>query len=70
MANFFELPKRVKKEKSKSLRKNCPYLELFWSVFSRIWTEYGKIQSISPYSVRLQESTDQKTPITDTVFTQ
>ena len=70
MANFFELPKRVKKEKSKSLRKNGPYLELFWSVFSRIWTEYGKIQSISPYSVRLQESTDQKTPITDTVFTQ
>ena len=24
-----------------SLRKNCPYSELFWSVFSRIRTEYG-----------------------------
>ena len=23
------------------LREKCPYLELFWSVFSRIWTEYG-----------------------------
>ena len=26
-----------------SLRENCPYLDLFWSVFSRIWTEYGEI---------------------------
>ena len=34
------------------LRKMCSYLELFWSVFSRIWTEYGEIQSISPYSVQ------------------
>ena len=24
------------------LREKCPYSELFWSVFSRIWTEYGK----------------------------
>ena len=32
----------------------CPYLELFWSFFSRIWTEYGEILSeylsvFSPY---------------------
>ena len=27
------------------LRKKCPYSELFWSVFSSIWTEYGEIQS-------------------------
>ena len=26
-----------------SLREKCPYLELFWSVFSRIRTECGKI---------------------------
>ena len=26
-----------------TLRKKCPYSELLWSVFSRIWTEYGKI---------------------------
>ena len=42
-----------------SLHKKCPYLELFWSVFSHIWTEYGEIRSISPYSARMRESTDQ-----------
>ena len=33
-----------------SLRKNCPYSDLFWFVFSRI---------ISPYSVRMPENMDQ-----------
>ena len=33
-----------------SLRKKWPYSELFWSVFSRIGTEY---------SVRIRENTDQ-----------
>ena len=28
-----------------SLRKTCPYLVLFWSVFSRIQSEYGKIRT-------------------------
>ena len=42
-----------------SLREKCPYSELFWSVFSRIQTEYGELQSKSPYSVRMQEYTDQ-----------
>ena len=37
----------------------CPYSELFWSVFSRIWTEYGEILRISPYSVRMRENMDQ-----------
>ena len=33
-----------------SLLKKCPYSELFWSVFSRIQTEYGEIRSYSgPY---------------------
>ena len=41
------------------MRKNCPYLELFGSVFSRIRTEYEEIRSISPYSVRVGENTDQ-----------
>ena len=36
---------------SGALRKQCPYLELFWSVFSRIQTEFG----VSPYSVRMRE---------------
>ena len=42
-----------------SLREKCPYSELFWSAFSRIRTEYGEIRSISPYSVRMRENTDQ-----------
>ena len=25
-----------------ALRKNCPYSEFFWSVFCRIWNEYGE----------------------------
>ena len=37
----------------------CPYSELFWSVFSRIWTEYREIRSISPYSVQIWENADQ-----------
>ena len=32
----------------------------FWSVFSCIRTEYGKILRISPYSVKIQENTEQK----------
>ena len=42
-----------------SLRKMCPYLELFWSASSRIWTEYREILRISPYSVRMRENVDQ-----------
>ena len=42
------------------LRKRCPYSELFWSVFSSIRTEYGKMLHISSYSVRMRENTDQK----------
>ena len=36
------------------LRKKCPYLEFFWSVFSRIWTEYRDLL--------------RKTPNTDTYY--
>ena len=41
------------------MRKKCPYSELFWSVFSRIRTEYGEMRSTSPYSVRMGENTDE-----------
>ena len=47
------------------LRKRSPYSELFWSVFSRIRTEYGAIRSISPYSVQMPENTDQNNSNTD-----
>ena len=43
-----------------ALRKKSPYSEFFWSVFSRIWTEYSETRSISPYSVRMKENKDQK----------
>ena len=46
--------------KKVSLREKCPYSEFFWSIFSHIWIEYGKIRSISPYSVQMREKTDQK----------
>ena len=42
-----------------SLCEKCPYSELFWSAFSRIWTEYGEILRISPYSVRMLKNVDQ-----------
>ena len=42
-----------------SLREKCSYSRLFWSAFSHIWTAYGEIRSISPYSVRMRENVDQ-----------
>ena len=38
------------------------YSEYFWSLFSRIWTEYGdtEIRSISLFSVKMRENPDQK----------
>ena len=45
---------------SNSLRETCPYSEFFWSVFSLLWTEYGEILPVSPYSVQMRENTDQK----------
>ena len=42
-----------------TLRKTCPYSELFWSVFSHIWTEYKEILCISLCSVPMQENTEQ-----------
>ena len=42
-----------------SLREKCLCSELFWSVFSRIRTEYREILRISLYSVRMWENTDQ-----------
>ena len=41
------------------LHKKCPYLELFWSAFSGIWTECGEMGSTCPYPVRMRGNTDQ-----------
>ena len=40
-----------------------------WSVFFRIRTECGKMRSISLYSVRMREITDQKLLRIWTIFT-
>ena len=42
-----------------TLPDKCPYLDLFWSAFSCIRTEYGEILRISLYSVRMRENADQ-----------
>ena len=42
-----------------TLLEKCAYLELFWSVFSRIRTKYREMLQISPYSVRVPKNTDQ-----------
>ena len=52
--------------RKRSLLKKCPYLELFWSVFSRIRTEYGEIIHTSPCSVRMGKIRTRITPNTDT----
>ena len=43
-----------------TLREKWAYSEFFWSLFSLIWTKYGELRSISLYSVRMRENTDQK----------
>ena len=42
------------------LCEKCPYLKFFWLVFSRIWTKYGEIRGVSPYSFQMREKSDQK----------
>ena len=46
------------------------YGGFFWSVFSCTRTKYGDLQSKSPYSVRIQENSDQKKLRSWTLFTQ
>ena len=40
--------------------KSVQIRRFFWSLFSRIRTKYVEIRSISPHSVRMRESKDQK----------
>ena len=60
MKSIYHHQQKLKANTRLSLHENCPYSELFCSVFSRIWTEYGEIRSISPCSVQIRENTDQK----------
>ena len=50
--------------------KSVQIRRFFWPVFSRIPTKYGEIRSISSYSVRMRENTDQKKLLIWTLFTQ
>ena len=50
-----------------TLRKICPNTEVFLISIFMIRTQYGEAPSVSPYSVRIRENTDQKkTPLLDT----
>ena len=40
--------------------KNVQIRSFFWSIFSRIRTEYGETRSISPYSVRMRQKRTRK----------
>ena len=40
-------------QKMIQLRKKCRYSEIFQSVFSHIWTEYGNLLHKSPSSVQM-----------------
>ena len=40
------------------LRKKCPYSELFWPVFSRIWTEYHIQSECGKIRTRITPNTD------------
>ena len=62
-------PERYKTDRNHCV-KSVQIRSFFWSVFSRIRTEYGEIRSISPYSVRMRENTDQKKFRIWTLFTQ
>ena len=50
--------------------KSVQIRSFLWSLFSRIWTEYEEIRSISPYSVRIRKTADQKKLRIWTHFTQ
>ena len=40
--------------------KSAQIRSISWFAFSFIWTEYGDLLRKFPYSVRIQENTDQK----------
>ena len=53
-----------------TVQKNVQIRSFFWSVFSRIWTEYRDLLSKSQYSVKIQENTDQRKLFIWTLFMQ
>ena len=68
--NISDEAKALRMTEAKPEMKSVQIRSFFWSVFSRIRTEYGEIRNISPYSVRMWENTDQKKLCIWTLFTQ
>ena len=64
------LYEEIKKQRVSHCVKSVQLWSFFWSVFSRIQTEYGEILRIYPYSVRMRENTDHKKFRIWTLFTQ
>ena len=50
------------------MRKMCPYLELFLTVFSHVWTEYGQILSLLNVQSQYSKMRTRITPNTDTFY--
>ena len=50
--------------------KRVQMMSFFWSIFSRIRTEYIALLSKSPYSLRTRENTDQEKVLIWALFTQ
>ena len=65
----YQLEKKACSKKFLSL-KSVQIRSFFWSVFSHIRTEYGKILRISSYSVQIRVNMDQKVLRIWTLFTQ
>lgn len=45
---------------NKFISSKIPVFGVFWSLFCRIWTEYGDLLRNFPYSVRMREHMEQK----------
>ena len=50
-----------------SLGKKCPNSEFFWSVYLRIWTEYGDLQANFLFSLYAEKYGEEKRPSLDIV---
>ena len=50
------------------MRKICPYLELFLTVFSHVWTAYGEILSLLNIQSQCSKMRTRITPNTDTFY--
>ena len=48
--------------------KNVQIPGFFWTIFSRIWSEYRDLPCKSPYAVQMRENTDQVKPWIRTLF--